>query len=312
MIFATKGEDFMTNSYDDHDGLSPCNHEEADTRIFVQLKGDEFEGPCKGHECKLNEICLPKAPVHICIPLFAPYDNGEKHISTLTVDNGGSLGDWSDVEYCSEGHFAIGYEMKIEGNQDGGDDSALNAIRLHCSNPDWKDSNNISGTIIGKEGPFGMWKDVAMCSNGEVIVSFSLQFESMINGDNSAANYVRFKCRNIDSPSSGTILGTSALWGDYGAWSEYCAVGSAICGLKINVKTTAGVQFLDNSLVDSENVIRKIPDPSSITSAVDKCVNACAYSVIKMSLVDSIGVVIFAEVICVDESGCSFVQMSLV
>ncbi|CAC5377813.1 unnamed protein product [Mytilus coruscus] len=110
----------------------------------------------------------------------------------------------------------------IEDNQGGSDDSSLNAIRLHCSNPDWKDSNNISGTIIGKEGPFGMWKDVAMCPNGEV----------MINGDNSAANYVRISFRNIDSSSLGTVLGTSGRWGDYGAWREYCAVRSAIFGLK--------------------------------------------------------------------------------
>lgn len=37
-----------------------------------------FEGPCKSHECKLNEVCLPKAPLHNCIPLFAQYDENEK------------------------------------------------------------------------------------------------------------------------------------------------------------------------------------------------------------------------------------------
>ncbi|CAC5405144.1 unnamed protein product [Mytilus coruscus] len=222
--------------------------------VFCGVSGNkslEIEGPCKGHECKLNEIYLPKARVHICIPLIAPFDDSEKHISTLTVDNGGSLGDWSYVEYCSEGHFAIEYEMKIEGNQGGdGDDSALNAIRLQCSNPDWKDSNNISVTIIGKEGPFGMWKDVAMCPYGEVMVSFPIHCESLTNGDNSASNYVRFKCRNIDSPSSGTILGTSVLWGDYGAWSEYCAVGSAICGIKVRIQLPQGVIIDDSALKD--------------------------------------------------------------
>ncbi|CAG2233809.1 unnamed protein product [Mytilus edulis] len=143
--------------------------------------------------------------------------------------------------------------MKIEGRQKSGDDTALNAIRLHCSNPNWEDPNNISGTIIGKEGPFGMWRDVAICPYGEVMVSFSLQFESLFNKDNidnTAANYVRFKCRKIDSPSSGTTLGTSGVWGEYGAWSEYCAVGSAICGIKVRIQLPQGGSIDDTALND--------------------------------------------------------------
>ncbi|XP_063411357.1 vitelline membrane outer layer protein 1 homolog [Mytilus trossulus] len=167
----------------------------------------------------------------------------------MTVDNGGTLGDWSDTEYCPQGHFAIGYVMKIEKSQGGGDDSALNAIRLHCANPDWTDANN-SVTIMGQEGPFGYWRDVAMCLYGEVMVSYSLQFEKLFNGDNSAANYVRFKCREIGSPSSGTTLGTSGLWGDFGAWSEYCAVGSAICGLKVRIQLPQGLIIDDTALND--------------------------------------------------------------
>ncbi|CAG2240003.1 unnamed protein product [Mytilus edulis] len=75
------------------------------------------------------------------------------------------------------------------------------------------------------------------------------EFENF-NGDNSAANYIRFKCRELDSPSSATTLGTSGLWGDYGAWSEYCAVGSAICGLKVRIQLPQGVIIDDTALND--------------------------------------------------------------
>ena len=45
-IFVTKDEDVKTNGSDDHDDLCPCNHEEADTRIFVHIKSAAKRG-CK-------------------------------------------------------------------------------------------------------------------------------------------------------------------------------------------------------------------------------------------------------------------------
>jgi len=33
------------------------------------------------------------------------------------VSNGGQWGDWKDPEFCPEGQFAIGYDMKVCGQQ---------------------------------------------------------------------------------------------------------------------------------------------------------------------------------------------------
>ncbi|VDI40301.1 Hypothetical predicted protein [Mytilus galloprovincialis] len=129
------------------DGLLPAV---GTTFVAEPSFREVFEGPCECPVCKLNEICQPKAPMDICVPLFAPYG----------------------------------------------------------------------------------------------------EFEKRFNGDNTAANYVRFKCRNINSAGSGTTLGTSGLWGDYGAWSEYCAVGSAICGLKVRIQLPQGVIIDDTALND--------------------------------------------------------------
>ncbi|VDI53243.1 Hypothetical predicted protein [Mytilus galloprovincialis] len=42
--FLFMSEIVMTNSDDDHDDLSPCNHEEADTMIFVHIKSAAEKG----------------------------------------------------------------------------------------------------------------------------------------------------------------------------------------------------------------------------------------------------------------------------
>ena len=37
VIISTKGEDVVSSSGIDKDGLAPCNHEEADTRVFLHV-----------------------------------------------------------------------------------------------------------------------------------------------------------------------------------------------------------------------------------------------------------------------------------
>ncbi|CAC5419012.1 Vitelline membrane outer layer protein 1,Vitelline membrane outer layer protein 1 homolog [Mytilus coruscus] len=170
--------------------------------------------------------------------------------STLKVNNGFLYGNWGRKEYCALGHFAIGYSMKIEASQGSfRDDTALNAIRLQCGKPHWTGSRDYGNTVIGVEGPWGGWTSSQLCPNGEVMVSFSLQVEQKIIGDKTAANYVRFKCREIGSDTLGTVLGGSGKWGSYGAWSGYCTVGSAICGLKVKMEPEQGI-IDDTSLND--------------------------------------------------------------
>ncbi|XP_052080074.1 uncharacterized protein LOC127718147 isoform X8 [Mytilus californianus] len=172
-------------------------------------------------------------------------------ISTLKVNNGFTNGYWGRTEYCAQGHFAIGYSMKIEASQGSfRDDTALNAIRLQCGKPHWTGSRDYGSTVIGVEGPWGGWTSSQLCPNGEVMVSFSLQVEQKIIADKTAANYVKFKCRDIGSDTLGTVLGGSGKWGSYGAWSGYCTVGSAICGLQVKMEPDRGGIIDDTSLND--------------------------------------------------------------
>ena len=47
MVIVTKGEHVLCNKPDSLEGLSPCNHKEADTRIFLHDQhADEQQNKC--------------------------------------------------------------------------------------------------------------------------------------------------------------------------------------------------------------------------------------------------------------------------
>ncbi|EMP39285.1 Vitelline membrane outer layer protein 1 like protein [Chelonia mydas] len=51
----------------------------------------------------------------------------------IEVTNGGIWGSWGEEETCPDKSFAIGFSLKVELPQLSGDDTALNGIRLLCS-----------------------------------------------------------------------------------------------------------------------------------------------------------------------------------
>ena len=62
-------------------------------------------------------------------------------------------------------------------------------------------------------------------------------------GDDTAANYVKFRCRHKSGGNEvelrefpGQQLPSSAFLGDYVGWSTSCKEGSAICGMKQGFK----------------------------------------------------------------------------
>ncbi|XP_010222890.1 PREDICTED: vitelline membrane outer layer protein 1-like [Tinamus guttatus] len=139
--------------------------------------------------------------------------------SILTVPNGGLWGTWGKPHFCPKG-YAKGFELKVESKQGFwlfGDDTALNGIRLLCTD---------GTTIESSVGRWGTWTKAQFCTSNKII-SFSLRVESQqYLLDDTAANNVIFLC------SDGTQLeGHGLSGGQYGPWSESCK-SAAVCGLQ--------------------------------------------------------------------------------
>ncbi|XP_053374173.1 vitelline membrane outer layer protein 1 homolog [Mercenaria mercenaria] len=175
-------------------------------------------------------------------------------IATLKVTNGGWWGAWGSIQLCPAGSYAVGYDMRIEPKRDS-DCTALNAIKLLCEFPDGKDS----GEVTSAQGPWGTWVGRVKCTSDvrgrQYLTSFALQVEKYQgqNTGDTAANYVKFSCRDrrghqkpqelVKSPGHG-------IWGTWGAWSASCPQDTAICGIKTKVEKPQGTFGDDTALND--------------------------------------------------------------
>lgn len=141
-------------------------------------------------------------------------------ISTITPHSG-YWGGWKQSVYCEPGTFVSGYKMRVEGSQGGGDDTALNAVQLHCRSPSWTDTEWISS----HDGVWGGWYSSRQCNS--FVNGARMRVEgSQGSGDDTAANDVQMLCSTggyIHAPG-----GTG--WGGWGNWAQ-CPSGSAVCGI---------------------------------------------------------------------------------
>ena len=134
-------------------------------------------------------------------------------------------GTWSNPTFCDINTYAIGFNSKVEVNQSSGDDTALNSIKLICSN---------SKEINSGEGKWGLWDTNVFCPAGTFLNGFKIKVESPQGGgnaDDTATNAVRMIC------SDGTVLNNNneAIWGSwYGPF--LCPDKKFICGFKQQIE----------------------------------------------------------------------------
>lgn len=98
-------------------------------------------------------------------------------------------GDWREVQYCPTGSYVVGINLKLEGGQGGGDDTAANAVNLRCNDP----GNTIlySGHNVG----WGNWRGFGFCPAGQIACGMQTRVEDgQGGGDDTALNGIQLRC----------------------------------------------------------------------------------------------------------------------
>ncbi|XP_031555991.1 vitelline membrane outer layer protein 1 homolog isoform X2 [Actinia tenebrosa] len=147
-----------------------------------------------------------------------------------------SWGSWGHEDWCTEGSYAYGFTLNVEGQQGKGDDTALNGIKLHCRTYCGAHSNSITSSVM----IFGNWQQTKNCPAGNFLKGAWVRSERQGSVDNTAVNNYDFLCEHFHYTSHIYHLqGNGMPWGSWTARQE-CPTGSYICGLKTQVEPSQG------------------------------------------------------------------------
>ncbi|MCI5133693.1 MAG: hypothetical protein D3920_01205 [Candidatus Electrothrix sp. AW2] len=145
----------------------------------------------------------------------------------IRVSNGQVWGEWRSPYFCPYNSYVVGFSLQVEGRQGDGDDTALNNVRLICSN----------GSTVESPGAnnWGNWGRPSKCGDG-YLSGFSLKVEGKQgDGDDTAANSLGGVCSNgaqINAENGGD-------WGRWGGTS-FCPSGMAVCGAELKIEPKIG------------------------------------------------------------------------
>jgi hypothetical protein len=133
-------------------------------------------------------------------------------------------GEWGEEEFCQNGTDITGFRIKVQTDQGVLDDTALNAIELHCG------TGAERHIIMSKEGIKGAWGTSYQCPEDTYAVGFQMRTEEATLFDNTGANNIEIFC------SDGSVLqGAGMDWGDW-TGQLFCPSDMKICGLRVQVE----------------------------------------------------------------------------
>merc|ERR1712072_469563 len=104
--------------------------------------------------------------------------NGVKlfcHLGGAVTSKTQIWGSWGDRKDCpGSNNPVIGFRIKIEGNQGGGDDTAANTMDLYCQR-----GGSITGDAVTA---YGDWSDWLKCPDGMAVVGLQTRVEGNQGG----------------------------------------------------------------------------------------------------------------------------------
>lgn len=152
----------------------------------------------------------------------------------LTSPQVTNWGSWQTWEYCPNGSYVVGMQLKTESYQGGfKDDSSLNGIKFYC---DVIGSKKSDVYIASGQDQWGSFGNNFFCDG--IATGFQLKSESSqtVFADDTAANNLRLYCNGKDSEF---VEGDGGRFGSFTA-PQQCFKKQSICGLQTQVETNHG------------------------------------------------------------------------
>jgi len=133
------------------------------------------------------------------------------------------------------GLYACGAQLRFEGNQGRGDDTAANGLQLtYCGLKNWYTQE--SRLIWGVN--WGSWTAMKMCSEGKYIGAASVRFEDPIDEDDTALNGLQIYCVEKNWSKGKVVMVYAGIWGVWQPWAY--KVHKLVKGAKVRFEDSQG------------------------------------------------------------------------
>ncbi|XP_037047627.1 uncharacterized protein LOC119082266 isoform X2 [Bradysia coprophila] len=174
--------------------------------------------------------------VLICTSASSHHNGNVVWLKSPRVTHWGKFG---PHEFCPKNSFVTGMRLKVD-HTHVGDNTALNAIQLICT-----DMNGYDSMINSATGAYGSFGKTKYCLNG-FATGFQLRsqpFQGLLGDDVGAVDF-KLICSDISGDPSQIIADNSGFlpWGDW-TKEKHCPSKRAVCGIATQVDSSSGLFF---------------------------------------------------------------------